>query len=104
MDYSILLRNALEAIDAVCNALREYVLLSMFFYQVNLRKSIHEGMDKVFLYAENFVALLSEFLVLTAEQNNIINELEKEELLFLNGIISQIGERNNNLSGIFVLK
>ena len=29
-----------------------------------------------------FVALLLEFLVLTAEQNSIINELEKEELLF----------------------
>lgn len=103
MDYSTLLRNALEAIDAVCNALREYGPATCSFYQVNLRKSIHEGMDKIFLYAENFVALLLEFLVLTAEQNNIINELEKEELLFLKrDYKSDWGEKQQSIWDICV--
>lgn len=83
-DFFMLVKNALEAIDAVCNALTEFGPATCTIYQDNLQNKIHEGIDKAFLYAENFVDLLLEFLVLAAEQNDIINESEKEKLLFLN--------------------
>lgn len=83
LDFSMLLKNALEAIDAVCNALTEFGPATCNIYRSNLQEKIHEGIDKAFLYAENLVDLLLEFLVLTAEHYNIINLSDKERLLFL---------------------
>ena len=83
LDFSMLLKNALEAIDAVCDALTEFGPATCNIYRNNLQNKIHEGIDKAFLYAENFVDLLLEFLVLTAEHCDIINQSDKEKLLFL---------------------
>lgn len=43
LDFSMLLKNALEAIDAVCDALTEFGPATCNIYRNNLQNKIHEG-------------------------------------------------------------